>query len=65
MTSISLWLLTAIMFVAGATLEYAVILLLKRKLESPPPLKEKQLSSRTITLNKVTTVSFINPQHWA
>jgi len=52
MTSISIWLLSCILFVAGAVAEYAVILYLKRALDCSPPLTGTELGSRTITMNK-------------
>merc|ERR1712106_873676 len=46
LTSISIWLLSCIVFVAAAVSEYAVILYLKRDLDCSPPTTGAELSSR-------------------
>jgi len=52
LTSISIWLLSCIVFVAAAVTEYAGILYLKRNLECSPPVTDSELCSRTVTMNK-------------
>jgi hypothetical protein len=55
LTSISIWLLSCIVFVAAAVAEYAGILYLKRNLDCCPPLTGSELGNRTVTMNKVKT----------